>query len=101
MVLKPQEVCRDDAVICIWRDFTGCGKMNCIIVLLVKYLITFVLSIQENEIDEDMDKSTGIPFYCQVKDKDFALLCTIQGRFKCTWNFMKKIKFLMCMFLIS
>ena len=32
---------------------------------------------------------------CQVKDTDFSLLCTIHGRFKCTWNFMKKIKFVM------
>ena len=51
--------------------------MNCILVLLVKSLITFGLSVQENEIDEDVDKSTGIPFCSQLKDKYFSLLCTI------------------------
>ena len=38
--------------------------MNCILVLLVKYLITFGLSVQENENDENVDKSIGIPFCC-------------------------------------
>ena len=75
--------------------------MNCILVLLVKYLITFGILVLENDIDEDVDKSTCIPFCFQVKDKYFALLCAIQGIFKCTWNFMKKIKFVMYVFLIS